>query len=158
MKIAKYREFTKQHPWFPSAVRPLIDWQGQGPGEENPDRATELFFERQVSHLGCIPSSKCDLERLGAEADVLFLKSKLLSTRIKVHILRTFRIVYHEEGETRFGCSHSIASCSISIAKSIERYSKISNRVRVTDAVIEQVHIVYGDIKTNRFNVSIFDT
>ena len=156
MQLEKYRAFVKKRPWFPRAVRSMIDWQIHGPGEKNPDRATELYFSANVNHLGVIPHSKCDLGKPGMEADTQHIESILLPTRVKVGMIRIHRVVYHDEGQPCFSHDHSMLHSTCSIQDAIDTYGRIDGLNRHIDALIELLYIHYGDVGTHRFNVMEF--
>ncbi len=155
MKLAKYREFVDRHPWFPAAVRPLIYWQDHGPGEENPDRATEVFFTKKVSHLGVVPFEKFDLGAPSMEHEKRRIRSRLLKTTLTVDVIRTFQAIFHYDNMPRFSQNHSMASAICTIHESIETYRKIFTNYKL-DALVEETLVGCGQLTTHRFNVVVF--
>lgn len=137
----------------------MISWEIYGPGEQNPDLATEEFFTVAASHLGVVPWERCDLGRRGTEFDEGSWQSELLPTMLKIDVIRAFRVVYHEEGEQRFTRSHSmVPGTQSSIQDAIDTYSGLVTSKYYLDAVVELILIGCGDMKTHRFNLAIYPT
>jgi hypothetical protein len=157
MNPFKYQEFVETHPWFPRAARELIDWHWYSTGEAEPDRATKSFFENNVSHLGIAQYSQCDLSRPGVSVDTQFLQSRLLSSPVTIKLTRVFRVVFHSEGEPRFTRDHAMVDSSMTIQESIDEYAKLFPGHRV-DALIECLFTSFGNMKTHRFDVTVFPT
>ncbi len=149
MRLPKYRRFVSQHPWFPRVARSLLDWQYIGQGKISPDRAIELVFGKDVSHLGVMPYTECNLQRQTGQ-DTQYLGRKLLTSPIKATIIQTFRIVFHNEGEERFTQDHNMSMGTIQ--ESIDAY-----RTKHVDAIVELTFLGIGSgVHTHRLNVFVF--
>ncbi len=158
MQRSKYRKFVADHPWFPAAIRDYpIDWESYGPGEKDPDRATEVFFYRKVSHLGVIPYNPNILRRKGMRCCTQLVRSPLLPTPLKAIQLKTHQVIYRSRNEEPFSGSHGMTGGSLTVHNAVKQYQNIIGYQKV-DAIIELTLISFNHMSTHRFNVMLFPT